>query len=81
MCVTDVPSALRVEEVPQESGCRGLAHARDDRGAPFSEGRRLASLIPGAEFVPLDSANHVLLEHEPAWTEFLAHLDRFTADA
>ena len=58
-----------------------VLHARDDRAAPFSEGRRLASLIPGAEFVPLDSANHVLLEHEPAWAEFLQHLDRFTADA
>lgn len=58
-----------------------VLHARDDRAVPFSEGRLLASLIPDAEFVPLDSANHILLEHEPAWTSFLAHLDRFTAEA
>lgn len=70
---TDLARAVRVPTM--------VLHARDDRAAPFSEGRRLASLIPGAEFVPLDSANHVLLDHEPAWTEFLAHLDRFTADA
>ncbi len=54
-----------------------VLHARDDHAAPFDQGRRLASLIPGAEFVPLDSANHVLLEGEPAWTDFLDHLDRF----
>ena len=58
-----------------------VLHAHDDRAAPYSEGRLLASLIPGAEFVPLDSANHILLEHEPAWTAFLQHLDQFTADA
>ncbi|MEY2402974.1 MAG: hypothetical protein QOD38_525 [Acidimicrobiaceae bacterium] len=56
-----------------------VMHARNDRGAPFSEGRLLASLIPGAEFVPLESANHILLETEPAWTEFLQRVDSFTA--
>jgi pimeloyl-ACP methyl ester carboxylesterase/DNA-binding winged helix-turn-helix (wHTH) protein len=58
-----------------------VLHARDDRAVPFDEGRTLAALIPGAEFVPLDSANHILLEHEPAWATFLSQLDRFTADA
>jgi len=72
----DFSDLARAVEVPTL-----VLHARDDRAAPFSEGRLLASLIPGAEFVPLDSANHVLLEHEPAWTTFLSHLDRFTADA
>ena len=70
---SDLARAVRVPTL--------VLHARDDRAAPFSEGRLLASLIPDAEFVPLDSANHVLLEHEPAWTTFLSHLDRFTADA
>ena len=37
---------------------------------PIAEGRLLASGIPGAEFVELDSRNHVLLEHEPAWERF-----------
>jgi len=27
--------------------------------------------------VLLDSRNHLLTEHEPAWDEFLDHLDRF----
>jgi pimeloyl-ACP methyl ester carboxylesterase len=58
-----------------------VLHARDDRAVPFSEGRLLASLVPGARFVPLDSANHILLEDEPAWAELLAHFEAFTATA
>ena len=37
----------------------------------------MASLIPGAEFVTLDSANHVILEDEPAWPRLAAQLRRF----
>jgi pimeloyl-ACP methyl ester carboxylesterase/DNA-binding CsgD family transcriptional regulator len=47
-----------------------VLHARDDEVIPVSEGRLLASGIPGAEFVELDSRNHILLEHEPAWHRF-----------
>ncbi len=57
-----------------------VMHCRDDMATPYDEGRRLASLIPGAEFVTLDSPNHVLMADEPAWPEFLAHLEQFTAD-
>ena len=54
-----------------------VMHARTERAVPFEEGRRLASLIPGARFVPLESANHILLEDEPAWRVFLEELHRF----
>ena len=47
-----------------------VLHARDDAVVPLEEGRLLATGIPGAEFVELDSRNHVLLEHEPAWQRF-----------
>ena len=47
-----------------------VLHARGDAVIPLSEGRLLASGIPGAEFVELDSRNHILLEHEPAWERF-----------
>jgi len=47
-----------------------VLHSRNDAVVPISEGRFLASRIPGAEFVELDSRNHVLLEHEPAWQRF-----------
>jgi len=47
-----------------------VMHARGDEVVPVAEGRLLASGIPGAHFVELDSRNHVLLEHEPAWQRF-----------
>jgi DNA-binding CsgD family transcriptional regulator len=47
-----------------------ILHARNDEVVPIAEGRLLASLIPGAEFVELDSRNHILLESEPAWYRF-----------
>jgi pimeloyl-ACP methyl ester carboxylesterase/DNA-binding CsgD family transcriptional regulator len=55
-----------------------VVHARDDAVAPLAEGRLLASDIPGAQYVELDSRNHVLLEHEPAWTRFKDVLLEFT---
>ena len=55
-----------------------IIHARDDAIAPLSEGRLLASEIPGAQFVELDSRNHVLLEHEPAWVRFTDAVLEFT---
>jgi pimeloyl-ACP methyl ester carboxylesterase/DNA-binding CsgD family transcriptional regulator len=58
-----------------------VLHARDDALAPFSEGRRLATLIPGARFVPLESRNHILLADEPAWEQFRAELDAFLGTA
>jgi pimeloyl-ACP methyl ester carboxylesterase/DNA-binding CsgD family transcriptional regulator len=47
-----------------------VLHARDDGVIPISEGRLLAARIPGAQFVELDSKNHILLESEPAWERF-----------
>lgn len=48
-----------------------VLHARDERVNRFEEGLRLASLIPGARLVPLDSVNHILLGDEPAFQLFL----------
>jgi pimeloyl-ACP methyl ester carboxylesterase/DNA-binding winged helix-turn-helix (wHTH) protein len=58
-----------------------VLHATGDAVASFSQGRKLAALIPGARFVPLESRNHILLEHEPAWTRFVDEVRRFLADA
>jgi DNA-binding CsgD family transcriptional regulator len=54
-------------------------HARSDGRVPFEEGRRLAALMPAARFASLDSCNHVLLEPEPAWAQFLTELRAFLA--
>ena len=57
-----------------------VLHAHDDAVVPFEEGRRLAALIPSARFVPLRSRNHILLETEPAWSQFLAEVRTFLAN-
>jgi pimeloyl-ACP methyl ester carboxylesterase/DNA-binding CsgD family transcriptional regulator len=54
-----------------------VLHARGDAAVPFEEGCLIASLIPGAVFVPLNSDNHVLLDSEPAWPQFLEALRSF----
>jgi DNA-binding CsgD family transcriptional regulator len=54
-----------------------VLHAREDALVPFAEGRRLATLIPGARLVPLQSRNHILLADEPAWPLFLQELRGF----
>jgi pimeloyl-ACP methyl ester carboxylesterase/DNA-binding CsgD family transcriptional regulator len=55
-----------------------VAHARNDQVVPLAEGRLIASAIPGAEFVELDSSNHILLESEPAWERFRSAALEFT---
>ena len=55
-----------------------VLHARHDNVVPFAEGQRLASNIPAAEFVALESHNHVLQANEPAWQEFKAAVLEFT---
>jgi pimeloyl-ACP methyl ester carboxylesterase len=54
-----------------------VIHCRDDARVPYSSGRELAAGIPGAKFVTLESPNHLLLEHDPAWPRFLAEMRAF----
>lgn len=54
-----------------------VLHARDDAMIPFEEGRILATLVPDARLVPLESRNHVLQEDEPAWPRFLGEVRAF----
>jgi pimeloyl-ACP methyl ester carboxylesterase/DNA-binding winged helix-turn-helix (wHTH) protein len=65
------------ELAPQVRAPTLVLHATGDAVAAFSQGRKLAALIPGARFVPLEGRNHVLLEGEPAWTRFVDEVRRF----
>jgi len=47
----------------------------------FEQSRILSALIPGSRLVPLDSANHLLPEQDPAWRHFLAEMDGFLTGA
>jgi DNA-binding NarL/FixJ family response regulator len=58
-----------------------VLHARGDLSIPFEEGRLIAGLIPGARFVSLETRNHLMMESEPAWRDFLAAVDDFYPSA
>jgi pimeloyl-ACP methyl ester carboxylesterase/DNA-binding CsgD family transcriptional regulator len=56
-----------------------VLHSRHETRNPYEEGKLTAALIPGAEFVPLDSRNHILLPDERAWQQLVAEFRRFLA--
>ena len=59
-----------VELLPRVQTPTLVIHAREDAAVPLSQGHLLASRLPNAQFVELDSRNHILLAHEPAWQRF-----------
>jgi pimeloyl-ACP methyl ester carboxylesterase len=56
-----------------------VLHARDEARVPFEAGRRMAASIPGARFVALQGRNHLFLETEPAFGQFLERTRAFLA--
>ena len=71
----DVSDLARSVQVPTL-----VLHATGDRAVPFEQGRRLAGLIPGARFVALPSRNHILLQRDIAFAQFLAEVEQLLAD-
>ena len=74
--VTDVADLLPQVRVPTL-----ILHGRLDAICPLAEGRLLATEIAGSKFVELESRNHVLLEHEPAWLRFQEEVLSFTGQS
>ena len=54
-----------------------VMHSRHDNVAPFDQGRLIASSIPGARLVSLESDNHVPLQGEPAWDRMVREVLSF----
>jgi DNA-binding SARP family transcriptional activator/pimeloyl-ACP methyl ester carboxylesterase len=54
-----------------------VLHCRDDSSPPYEQGRLIASRIPRARLVPLESRNHILLPRDPAWAVFVSEARRF----
>jgi len=54
-----------------------VIHCDRDQAVPPESGRLLAAGIPGARYVSLPGANHLMLEGEPAWSLFLEELGLF----
>ncbi len=65
--------------LPQVSVPTLVLHARDDARVPFEAGRRMAASIRGARFMTLPGCNHLFLETEPAFGQFLEHTRAFLA--
>jgi pimeloyl-ACP methyl ester carboxylesterase len=84
-------NAARLEREMHQVDVRDLAtqvtaptlvlHSRGDEGVPFEEGRLLASLIPKAQFVALDSKNHLVTKDEPAWSKLTEAMRSFLSVA
>jgi DNA-binding winged helix-turn-helix (wHTH) protein/alpha-beta hydrolase superfamily lysophospholipase len=54
-----------------------VIHCDRDHAVVPERGRELAAAIPGARYVSLPSANHLMLEDEPAWAMFLEEVGLF----
>ena len=84
---TSAENAARLMDVGDEVDVRALlpavkaptlvVHCDRDHVVPAERGRFLAAGIPGARYVSLPSANHLILEEEPAWQIFLGELALF----
>jgi DNA-binding CsgD family transcriptional regulator/pimeloyl-ACP methyl ester carboxylesterase len=67
---SDLPEQVKVPTL--------VIHCREDGVVPYSQGVEIASRIPDAEFVQLDSRNHILLDNDPAWESFREIFLEFT---
>ncbi len=56
-----------------------ILQALGDRSTTFENAPEVASLIPNARLVPMESNNHILLADEPAWPVFLREVTAFLA--
>jgi pimeloyl-ACP methyl ester carboxylesterase/DNA-binding winged helix-turn-helix (wHTH) protein len=84
---TSAANAAHLMEVDDEIDVRALlphvrvptlvVHCDGDRAVPAEDGQELAAMIPGARYVSVPSENHVLLEHEPGWSQFVQELGLF----
>ncbi len=84
---TSAENAARLMEIDDNIDVRPLlpqvrvptlvVHCDNDQVVSPEHGRQIAAEIPGARYVSLHSANHLLLAEEPAWPVFLEELRAF----
>jgi len=72
---------IDVSDITHRVSCPTLiVHSREDVRVPAAQASELAAAIPDSELVLLDSRNHLLSASEPAWVEFLSHIDNFLSE-
>ena len=69
-----------VDLLPQVKVPTLVFHSRNDSVVPFEQGRLIASAIPGARFVTLESDNHMVLPGEPAWLKLVSEIESFLSE-
>ncbi len=74
----DTFAHIDVAELAAQVRCPTMVvHSRRDLRVPRRQAHELTAQIPDSTLRLLDSGNHILMEHEPAWAEFTRELDRF----
>jgi len=73
--IVDIRDRLPLVTVPTL-----VLHSRWDARVAHARGLELASGIPKARFITLESRNHLILEHEPEFPHFLALVREFLAE-
>jgi pimeloyl-ACP methyl ester carboxylesterase/DNA-binding CsgD family transcriptional regulator len=69
-----------VDLLPRVSAPTLVLHARGDLRVAFDQARQLASRIPNARLVALESNNHLTLQTEPAWQVLISEVRAFLKD-
>ncbi len=57
-----------------------VLHARGDMRVPFDSGREFAAGIRDAQFVALETNNHLIPESDPAWPRFVEAINAFLVE-
>ncbi len=71
-------SMMDVQADAREIRCPTLVlHGRGEIRIPYEEGRIIAGLIPGSRFITLETRNHLMMQNEPAWQDFLEAVTAF----
>jgi pimeloyl-ACP methyl ester carboxylesterase len=70
--------SIDVRELAEQVSVPTLVmHSRNEPGVPLECSREAAALIPNARFLVLDSRNHLVLEREPAYRQFIEETSAF----
>jgi pimeloyl-ACP methyl ester carboxylesterase/DNA-binding winged helix-turn-helix (wHTH) protein len=70
--VTDMLAGIKVPTL--------VIHARHDHVSPYEQGRLLATRIPGARLLTLESENHIPVPDDPAWFRLMDEIEAFASD-
>ena len=76
--IFETNGSIDVQAEARQVRCPALVvHGTGDMRIPFEEGRRMAGLIPGAQFLSLETRNHLMTPGDPAWQRMLDAIVEF----